>query len=112
MKSAPSTIQPRRLRPKENGRKKKSEAHRPEWVGESHYDLARTGRGDDGARYRHSHQQKFGDGRREDSRFTRALQKNQPERPHEVVEPDAELRARTGEYDCFGASDHARRAGA
>ncbi len=50
-------------------------------------------------------------GGREDSRVAGALQENQPQRPHEVVEPDAKLRPRTGKHDYPGTGGHARRTG-
>src|SRR5205809_788825 len=72
----------------------------------------RTRRRDDGARDGYADQQKFGNGRREDSGVAGALQEDQSKRSHEVVESNAKLRARTGEYACPGTGNHTGGAGA
>src|SRR6266480_2700636 len=100
-----------RSRAEAPGRKESETAYSGRF-GESHHHLARTGRLNDRARYRDARQQEPASGGCEDSRVAGALQEDQFERPHKVVEPDAELRAGTGEHADPGPRDYAGGAGA
>jgi len=96
-KGAEATAQAVYESERKSGRKE-SETDPPGRLGKPSHHLARTGRLDDRARHGDAHQQEFASHACEDSNARGSLQENQLERPRQVVQPDAELRARAGKH--------------